>query len=320
MRKIFYVLLTLGFIFLWFRLVDLKEAALAIENVKWSFVLIAIVLALANSLFGALRLKTLLSVISDIPVSYIWGLGYTTSLISLLFPFYLGGLSFAYFIAKKIKSSYAKAFSLIFIDFFIGVLIISLLAVLAFFYFSKKNLLVLNPNVFNNQIGLFLLAVALAFIGAVVLKPKLKIFENLLKRIKRGILLFNKKIVLKVVILTFIMLVLGTSSSYLYYLAFKMRPPIVDFLLASSLFGLLSMIPGAPTKIGQYETFGVLTLPFLLNLDKNAVFAVLVVSHAISIFTTSALGVFSLYYLKIDREVLKNISKAVYLKAKGPEA
>ena len=309
MRRIIYIILTLFFVFIWFKLVDLSRVADAIINVKWLFIILATVLALINSFLGALRLKTLLSVISDIPLSYIWGLGYITSLISLLFPFYLGGLSFSYFIAKKTKSSYAKAFSLIFIDFFIGVFITFSLAAFAIFYFSKKKLLAISPDAFSNLTFAFVFALALVVIGAVFLKPKLKLFDILLARIKRAPSLFKRNIVLKVVILTAIMFVLGTSASYLNFLAFNMRPPIIDFLLASSLFGILSMIPGAPTKIGQYETFGILTLPHLLNLDKNSVFAMLLVTHVISITSSLALGFLSFYFLKFDLEVYRILSK-----------
>lgn len=311
-RKIFYLFLTITFIAFWFKLVDFEKAIEAVRNVKWQFIILALILGLFNSLVGALRLKTLFSVIADISVRFIWGLGYITALVSVLLPFYLGGISFAYLIAKKAKSSYAKSFSIIFFDFFIGVVITAIFAFFGIFYFYQKKLLSLKLLAFDS-LGYAFLAVFLfviLVISSIVLRNKVSVAKKLFVKLKRGVALFNKDILLRTGILTLVMVILGTSANYLNYMAFGMRPPILDFLLAGSLFGVLSMIPGAPTKIGQYETLGVLTLPYLLNLDKNSIFAMLLFTHVVSITTTLALGFLSLYFLRLDLKIFGALSGA----------
>ena len=127
-------------------------------------------------------------------------------------------------------------------------------------------------------------------------------------------LLFTSKTkMVKPAAVTLVMFVVGNFQFYLLFLAFDLRPPVVDFILAGSLLGLLGMIPSSvPAKIGQFETFGVLTLPHLLNIDKNAVFSLLLLQRSISIIVIFILGFVSLNILKLDWESLKSIS----LKAK----
>ena len=94
---------------------------------------------------------------------------------------------------------------------------------------------------------------------------------------------------------------------------------ITFFSLSNSLFILLVLIPGVVAKIGQYETFGVLTLPYLLSLDKNSIFAALLVAHATSIFVILIGGMLSASYLKIDLQLLRTAKKSI-LASKGSRA
>jgi len=87
---------------------------------------------------------------------------------------------------------------------------------------------------------------------------------------------------------------------YLYFLAFGMKPNWPDFVLAVSLLSTLNLIPGAFAKIGQYETFAVLTLPYLLSEDPTRVFSVVLLQHSISLVTIGTLGVISAFYLRSE--------------------
>jgi len=308
MRKIFYLLLTLFFIFLLFYFVDVKQAVSLIPGAKWHFILFSVILGIIGSLLIAFRLKILFSIVGEIPILYIWLLSYVGALASLILPFSVGGFAMAYFLSKKLKASYAKTLAILFVDFVLGVLLVFVLALFAVWHFSQKKLLTIKPGDLNGLFLPLLLAILFSFL-ILIFKSKLRLMENLLIRVKRGISLFSQsKIVLgKAVILTLILALLGLIQSYFFFMAFGIFPPVVDFLLASSLLGALNLIPGVPAKIGQFETLGVLTLPYLLNLDKNQVFAVLLTSHLISIILLLVLGGFSIYLLKLDINFIKNL-------------
>lgn len=294
-RHIFYLLLTAVFIFLWFRLVDVPGALGLVSRVRWSLVVLAVFLGILTSLIGAIRLKILLSIIADLPLFYIWTLGYATALLSTFFPFYVGGFSFAYFIAKRSKSSYAKSFAVIFVDFFLALVIIVFLGAFGLVFFGQRKLFVIQYRLES-----FILAGVLTLAAIAILI----LFK---KRLKRGVILFSnsKSILLKASLLTLATSTLGFVQLYLYLLAFGLQPPVINFVMAGGLFSILGYIPGIFAKIGQYETFGVLTLPLLLNLDKNAVFAALLLQHAISITLILIVGLASIYYLKINLSFFK---------------
>lgn len=314
MRKIFYLVITFAFIFVLLRLVDVGKSLSLIKEANFLFILLSIILGFLSSLLGALRLKTLFSIVGEVQLFFIWLLGYAGALISLIFPFSLGGFAMAYFLAKKLGISYKKSLVILFVDFFLGVVVVLGLALFAIPYFSQKGLL-------SVSISLSMLVVVFALFGVffvLIFKSKTTRLQDGLGKLKKAFSLFSKSktILNKAILLTIIIAFLGFIQAYLYFAAFGMRPPPLNFALASSLFGVLGLIPGAIAKIGQYETFGILTYPYLLNLDRNSVFATLFISHAVSIITIFILGVFSLFLLKIDRGVIKDISKAISSKRK----
>jgi len=316
-RKIFFVFITVFFIFLLFRLVNVREAIDLVFTANISFIVLATIIGIFQTYLAAFRMKILVSIIAKVNISYFFWMGYLTSLISTALPIFVGGFSFAYFISKKIKSSYPKAFSIAFVDFSFGVLITLVLAIISILYFGSKRLLKISDAGFGKifMIILFILAISIVVF---LVSYKKKNFGNLSSKIKRGVALFtrSKEILIKATLLTLPITFLHFISLYLFFLAYGVNPDLVDFILATSLLTFLNLIPGAIAKIGQYETFGLLTLPYLLNLDKNTVFAALITSHAVSIITIFILGSFSLYHLKVHSEVIKNVSKTVYLKGR----
>ena len=104
MKKYIQILLAVVFVFLWFYLVDFGEALHLIENVSWNYIILAVLFGLTQSFFGAIRLKTLFSVISSISTAYVFAMSYIATAISTILPFYVGGFSVSYFFKNKIKT------------------------------------------------------------------------------------------------------------------------------------------------------------------------------------------------------------------------
>ncbi|MFV1917535.1 MAG: YbhN family protein [Patescibacteria group bacterium] len=312
MRKIFHLFLVLFFVYLLLRLVDVNQVVGLITSAKWQLVLLAILVGILQSFFGAARLKTLFSIVDEVSISYIWPLSYVGALISLILPFSIGGFSMAYFLTKKVKVSYVKSFAILFVDFAMGVIIILILAFIGLVYFSEKRLLSVETIGFNGTLGL-LLAGFIALIIIVFLLAIKWPLSNLSGRLKQTFFIFSKSkaVLAKAALVALVVAMIGFGRIYLYFMAFGMKPPAFEFILAISLFGLLVLIPGVLAKIGQYETFGILTLPYLLDLDKNSIFATLLVAHTISIFVILVAGMLSASYLKIDLQLLRTAKKSI---------
>jgi len=268
-------------------------------QVRWPFVLLAAVLTLISPFLAALRLKILFSRVYSLPLKFTWAVGYIAALVSLALPFYVGGFGSAYILSKKARVSYSKSFAILFVDFLFGVFLTIILGTIGIYYFYQKRLL--TPRLEDwRWIVVFCFTLIVAIFALLILKSKHKKIENLFLKLKDFSSIVSSIIIIKAFLLTVLVAVLGFGASYLYFIAFGLKPPITDFILASSLFGLLGLIPGAPGKIGQYETFGVITLPFLLGLDKNRVFVTLLINHTFSVTAIVIFGLISLHLLNLN--------------------
>lgn len=311
LRIVIYAVFLLIFIAILGFFVDFSKAFVFIFSADYKFLIFAVSLSVVFSFFSTWRLKVLLSVIGDIPFWYLWGLGYVGAFISIIFPFSAGGFIVTYILSKKLQVSYIKLFSLLFIDFLLNYVINIILAPFAAWYFLQKHLISIAPNegeIIFLSAGILITCVVFFLvkskIHAFVLKAKVYIAS--IKKI------FSKKrefvyLSFRLFLLTVCIGGIGVLQNYSFYLAFNLAPPIIDFILANSIFVLTTLLPGIPLRLGQYETFGVLTLPYLLKLDSTAVFATLATSHFLSYAISSVLGIFSLYYLKIDLRLYKKM-------------
>lgn len=308
MRKILIVLTTVFFILLLLKLVNIREAIVLISAANTPLVILAIIAGVFQTYLAAFRMKVLVSIITKIKISYFFWMGYLTSLVSTVFPFFVGGLSFAFLLSRKIKSSYTKAFGIALADFLFGISTILVLGAISLFFFGSKKL-VLTAHIDFERLILIILLVLGASAAPFFIGKKVAYLESIFSEVKKGIVLFsNSKLILtEALLLTLPITLLHFISLYLFFLALGIKPNFVEFILAASLLSILNLIPGAIAKIGQYETFGVLTLPYLLSLDKNVVFSVLLLQHAVSLVLIVVFGAISAYYLKEDFVNLRKI-------------
>jgi uncharacterized membrane protein YbhN (UPF0104 family) len=271
-KKVFYILITGFFIVLWLRLVNLHEMAGLIGKANWFLVATSIVLSIFAGILVAYRQKLLFGIINvDVSLAFLWSRAYLAGLSTVLLPFFTGGFVFAHLVAKKIKTSYVKTFSIIFADFSLGIMTLVLFGCIAAIRWG------LNKPV-----------ILLAFFGLVSVLI-IVVFRQRLKAVIK-LLTKNKLILIRSLGLTFIIYFLGILQSYIFFLAFNLTPGFFDFVLASALFGILNLIPGAPTKLGQYEALGVLSFGYLLNMDKTVVSAVFLTQHIATLTLTIGLG------------------------------
>lgn len=113
----------------------------------------------------------------------------------------------------------------------------------------------------------------------------------------------------KPAVITLVVFLLGKLQFYFLFLAFGLKINVVEFILAASLVSTLELLPsGIPMKLGQSEVFGILILPYLLGVDKNIVFSLLLLQRAVSIGLVAVFGFLSLNFLGLDiRSVKRHI-------------
>lgn len=106
---------------------------------------------------------------------------------------------------------------------------------------------------------------------------------------------FSRAILLSLLTFSF-----GVFTHYIYFYSFGLILPLMGFFIAHCVLIIVSLIPGPPLKIGQYELTGMLVFTYFLTLDKNLVSAVFVMQHIISLLLVSILGLISAYLIKYD--------------------
>jgi hypothetical protein len=186
------------------------------------------------------------------------------------------------------------------------------IGIIALLYFSQKKLVSvgLKPNI------TVILLLSLLFMGTCVvvfrLKQRLHYISDLFREIITvGKLLLQSKLTLLCAIcLIAIITIIGFIQSYLYFLAFSVKPSLIDLSLAISLFGIVNMLPGIPFKIGQFEATGVLLLTYLLHINKNILFSVLFIQHAAGITFSIIAGWVALLLLHL--RIRNMIPKRIY--------
>ncbi len=212
------------------------------------------------------------------------------------------------FVSKKLKVAYRKVLGIFFIDAFFALPITIIIAPIAGMYFIKNKMVSL---VFT-RLDIFFYLAFLLLIIFIFLAKKTNEYKRLTGMLTKAWILVRgaNKVLAKAVVITLALMMINILQSYLYFMAFGMRPAFLDFFLAGILLGLLSLMPSAmPMKIGQTETFGLITLPYLLNLDKNTVFAMLITQRMVGIIYILTMGAISFYLFKLDINIFYTIKK-----------
>lgn len=301
MKKIFYLFLTIIFIFFWTIFVDIKEVLILYSNVNWLWVLVAVLMGIVQAFLASNKLRLLFSPLKKLSFLYVLALSYLGAFASLILHFSGGGFLMTYLLGKKLKTSYSTVFSIILVDFLIGVLINFIIAFLGIYFFISKDTYASN---FRNILILFIAILAISIIFSVYLTRSLDKF-------RKGILILinSKNVLLKAFLISIVVQGLGLLSFYLYFKAFEITPPVLSFIFASAIFYLLNLIPGIPAKLGQHELIGLITFPALLNIKAEIILSVVLLSHVIGITLIIAEGLIATYYLNFSFDFLYKILK-----------
>jgi len=258
-------------------LVNFGQVLQILTKINWIFIIASILLGLATSLISSFRLKILFKIIKkDISLIFLWSRSYIAGLSTTILPFFSGGFVFSYLVAGKIKEKYLKTFSIVLTDFCLST------GMLFIFGFAGS----LKWGIEKPFIFLAFLIIVVAFAG-IFLRDKIGPVTRLLTK--------NKIILSESLFLSLAIFLLGIAQSYLIFMAFNLKLNFVTFGLAISLFGILNLIPGAPTKIGQYEALGVLSFGYILNIDKTLLSAVFLTQHIISLTLSVSVGLLSMW-------------------------
>lgn len=309
-KTIFYTLLAVFFIALWFYFVDLNKVIILIRKVNLIWIFLALALLFIQNYIAAVRLKILFLLYGKLPALKLMNLGYITGVASLITSLPTGGMSMVYLVKKKLAISYSKSLGVFLVSYFVDMfftVLIAGLGVLYFIFYDKFPAASFNPFFFSmiifisGFIALMLLILSSFKLIKISALKNTRFFHRLQEIIYSLIkailqVLGSRKILLGTIFVTVIIEIVGYIHFWLYFQAFGVHVPLFKFILASSIFGVLNIMPGIPAKLGQQELFSLITLPFLLNLDPNIVLAVTLFNHVVGITFTFIMAWLSLRF------------------------
>lgn len=319
MKAFFYILSTAIFIGLWFYFIDIHKIINYWQKVDIIYVLIAIALGVLQNFVAVSKLKLLLTLLGRISTLSLWAIGYLAAVLSTITVIPTGGISMVYYAKKKLSATYGKTIAVFLVDYLLNITITLLLAFSGFLFFSSigkiKGIGLDLPSILSIALIIvsFLILIFIIFKSHFTSDKKLiknKIFLkfiSLFRQTKDGFLLASKAPLLlsTAFALAVINSMLGALEIFFYFKAFEVSLNFFTLLLAVNILAVFAYLPGAPTKLGQFEFFSLLTLPFLLSLNANVVFAVMLFSHLIGITIMLLGGIISFYFLRLPGDFFR---------------
>ena len=308
MKIIFYTIVACICIAILYYFVDFHSVSKLLLKVKWEYIILSVILGTLSSILLTLRIKMLLDPVDKVPLLFLWMSGLATGLLSLISSLSIGGFLLPYLVSKKAKISYAYTFAVLLFLYLINAFQIILQSIFAVIFFAQKKIIAIKfeqiPSTYGVGLIILIGVCFAAFLLGKMLNKKIK-FARIFQLRKELTCLKTQKTFWQLFSITIVITVLGLFEFYLYFVSMGVYPRIIDLLFATSIMSLLGLLPGIPLKIGQYEAFGILTLPYLLHIDKNNIFTILLLQHLVSTICMIVFGFISLYVLKIDKSFIE---------------
>jgi uncharacterized protein (TIRG00374 family) len=297
------LLLTLIFLYLAFRNVNLKDAFILVGNVKVGWLLVFIVIFLFSHFVRAIRWKYIISSVKDdVKVLHLFGATMIGYGVNAVVP-RLGEVYRAMFMGRWEKISRTSMFGTVIVERIIDILALAfsvLVSVLIYSgnLYSKVSWLKSTLEIVFVAISLGIILILLTIIFkekfySVILKITSVFSETLAEKLGEifsmlvegfGSLKGKKNVIMTILLSIVIMLLYGLNS-YISFLMMGMdQMQKVTFgmawiLMTISAFGVV--IP-TPSGIGSYHWITITTLVAVFGFDKEISSAFAIVTHAVS--------------------------------------
>lgn len=301
-------------IFFWLKFVNLEDIKATLTTVK-PLLLLPIFLTIWLSIsVRAFRLKLFLKPIAKIKLTEIILLGGVSVLLNFLIPIRAGDIGRGVYLSRSYHLPVAKSLTWIFIDRFIDILVLLLLA---------PPLLLIVPNNLGSLVGIY--ALGLSFVALFVAylmtyqsnlaKGIFSVFNNFLvfPVLKRNFSRFylhmlesfevlkrSTKDLFGILAVTFLAYLLDGATFYLAFSSIAANVSYLKTFLAQFLNALAFLIPAAPGYVGSAEASGLVVFSLILGIDKNLASSMILIYHAILAVFIIGYGVFCLYALDLN--------------------
>ncbi|MDD3013811.1 MAG: lysylphosphatidylglycerol synthase transmembrane domain-containing protein [Candidatus Gastranaerophilales bacterium] len=333
-KKTFGLLISIIFIVLIFRQVNVVKTLQAFENINFNYLVWVIPVYYLAFLLRAYRWRTLLSDNRRFEISTLIStlfIGYSAN---CLLPARMGDFYRAHLFGKKENISRIKVFASIVLErIFDGIILVSILSLMILLFYSKPwlyNLAYAGCFVF---VGGFITLLCFAkfeksdkFNDNFLIKIMQKCFNNLPLSLKTGLnKIFNKtssffssfvsglkvfhsfSLLFSAFFITLIIWVLEALVMFLVISSFGIHIPLVSSLFVLGVIVLSTMIPSGPASVGPYQ-YGYILALSVFGVAKETALAVSILNQFSNIILILIAG---LYFIWKDHINIRQLEKDI---------
>ncbi len=317
-------LLGIILIVIWSRFVDLGEIFQTISKVNIFYLIPVFLFMLLSPIIRALRLKIFLSEIKKIALLDLIFLNGVGMILNFFIPIRAGELAKGIYLNTHYKLDFKKSIIWIFLDRFVDLLVILVMAPLLLGFIKNK----LPTDFINILIFISIFSLSLTYL-AIFQQSFTKIIVGFLKHIfifskikvyfeRFSHFILESFSILKrdpkdLFLLSLITVLAYAVDGFIWYFLFIALGSPQEFLkmyLGQLLSALTYLIPAPPGYIGSAEAYGLLILSGFFGINNNLASAMIVLFHILSAVFVLIFGLVSIFNLKIDlRLILKKAFK-----------
>ncbi len=308
-------ILTIIVFYFLFRHIDFALFFKAIKQMDFHYLIFAIIFYLTSFLVRGFRWKLLLTHIKPISLQELVKIMMAGYAINNVFPLRLGEFTRAYLVGNRNKISRTSSLASIFIErVFDGLSIVLILSITLFFYPFPEKIKFLAVITGTGFVFLFAVLLFSAFSSIPIrvitfLERKTsvkfqKIWELAKKFLAGAHSLKSPKIILKVLLLSFLVWSIELSVYYFTVDAFNINLPFVAFFLMLSAANLGMLAAPTPAGLGIFQA-AIVSSMVLFSVVYEKAMAVSIVLHFVQIIPVTIIGILWLYFNHISIKTVK---------------
>lgn len=291
------IIISVFFLYLVFRRVDLREAVRIISAANIWYVLLVIFLVIPGFLARSFRWKTMLRDYRDVPISSFFESISVGVMSSNLLPFRAGDLVQVLFLNYKTSLSRSTILSTVILERLCDFSAMCIILIGGSFF------VLLPEEISLSRIGIFLVLVVLvayfvfgskkriSALAGILPESRIKDrLKNIIENFYLGLSSVNRAdILVKIVLLTAVVWFFSSLGIYLSLLAVGVKLSLWACIFILSMTGLASMVPVSPGYVGPLEFIFVTGL-MVFGVNKNYALSFTVLFRIISWLPPTLLG------------------------------
>lgn len=250
-------------------------------------IIIPIILYVPAIVLSALKWKIVLD--NDASLANLTKISWISNFFSNFLPSTIGGDTYKVLKLKK-NYDYKRLLLSIFTSRFFGILVILIISSLfSFNIYKTTNNIILSLYPLLLLSGFVLLLISIFFLRV---KPRNKLTSIIFKL--QSALLISKRKVFMLIVLTLIIILLGSTSLWLYYFMFGYKLPFLNILYFYCIIQLVGLIPISINSLGVTEGLMVYLFSFLF-IPAEVALSIALLSRLILVLQTSFGGFLYLF-------------------------